>query len=255
MGKLNGRTALVTGSSRGIGRAIAVGLAREGVLVAVHYAHNEGAAQETVELVEKDGGQAFTVQAPLGVPGDVDQLFQGLEDGLKEHAGKITLDILVNNAGETLPGGSAPEEVTAEQFDQLFAVNAKAPFFITQRALGLMPDRGRVINISSGTTRVAIPSQAPYAMTKGALEQLSRHFARHLAPREITVNTVAPGITDNGSEIFKIPEVVQQMSQLSAFKRIGEPKEVADVVVFLATDEARWITGAFIDATGGSLLG
>lgn len=221
----------------------------------MHYAHNEGAAQETVELVEKDGGQAFTVQAPLGVPGDVDQLFQGLEDGLKEHAGKITLDILVNNAGETLPGGSAPEEVTAEQFDQLFAVNAKAPFFITQRALGLMPDRGRVINISSGTTRVAIPSQAPYAMTKGALEQLSRHFARHLAPREITVNTVAPGITDNGSEIFKIPEVVQQMSQLSAFKRIGEPKEVADVVVFLATDEARWITGAFIDATGGSLLG
>lgn len=92
-------------------------------------------------------------------------------------------------------------------------------------------------------------------MTKGAIEQLSRHFARHLAPRGITINTVAPGITDNGNEIFTIPEVREQMSQLSAFKRIGEPEEVADVVVFLATDQARWITGTFVDATGGSLLG
>ncbi|WP_442811151.1 SDR family oxidoreductase [Streptomyces sp. NBC_00481] len=255
MGKLNGKTALVTGSSRGIGRAIAAGLAREGALVAVHYAHNERAAQETVELIEKDGGQAFTVQAPLGAAGDVDQLFQGLEAGLKKHAGNTVLDILVNNAGETLPAGAAPEDLSPEQFDRLFAVNAKAPLFITQRALGLLPDGGRVINISSGTTRTAIPSQTLYAMTKGALEQLSRGFARHLAPRGITINTVAPGITDNGSEIFKMPEVVEQMSQLSAFKRIGEPKEVADVVVFLATDESRWITGAFIDATGGSLLG
>lgn len=92
-------------------------------------------------------------------------------------------------------------------------------------------------------------------MTKGALEQLSRGFARHLAPRGITINTVAPGVTDNGSDFFRIPEAVEQMSRISAFKRIGEPKEVADVVVFLATGEARWITGAFIDATGGSLLG
>ncbi|WP_328222982.1 MULTISPECIES: SDR family NAD(P)-dependent oxidoreductase [unclassified Streptomyces] len=255
MGKLNGRTALVTGSSRGIGRAIAIGLAGEGALVAVHYAHNERAARETVELIEKDGGRAFTVRAQLGVPGDVDQLFQGLEAGLTEHTGNTTLDILVNNAGETLPAGVAPEEMTPEQFDKLFAVNAKAPVFITQRALGLLPDGGRVINISSGTTRTAVPSQTLYAMTKGALEQLSRGFARHLAPRGITINTVAPGVTDNGSDFFRIPEAVEQMSQLSAFKRIGEPKEVADVVVFLATGEARWITGAFIDATGGSLLG
>ncbi|MBA2810577.1 SDR family oxidoreductase [Streptomyces sp. KM273126] len=255
MDKLSGKTALVTGSSRGIGRATAIGLAREGALVAVHYAHNEQGAQETVELIEKDGGRAFTVGAELGVPGDIDQLFRGLETGLKQHTGKTTLDILVNNAGETLPGGAAPEAVSAEQFDKLFAVNAKAPFFIAQRALGLIPDGGRVINISSGLTRVANPSQMVYAMTKGAVEQLSRHFARHLAPRGITVNTVAPGITDNGNAIFKIPEVREQMSQLSAFKRIGEPEDVADAVVFLATDEARWITGAFLDATGGSLLG
>ncbi|MFI9170214.1 SDR family NAD(P)-dependent oxidoreductase [Streptomyces lincolnensis] len=254
MNKLRGKTALVTGSSRGIGRATAVGLAREGALIAVHYAHNEQAAQETVALIEKDGGRAFTVGAELGVPGDIDQLFSGLEAGLKQHTGRTTLDILVNNAGETSTG-TAPEEVSAEEFDKTFAVNAKAPFFITQRALPLIPDGGRVINISSGLTRVANPSQIVYSMSKGAIEQLTLNLARHLAPRGINVNTVIPGITDNGHAIFKVPEVREQMSQLSAFKRLGEPDEVADAIVFLATDEARWITGAALDASGGSLLG
>ncbi|MFH8897855.1 SDR family NAD(P)-dependent oxidoreductase [Streptomyces coeruleorubidus] len=254
MNKLSGKTALVTGSSRGIGRATAIALAREGALVAVHYARNQQAAQETVELIEKDGGRAFSLGAELGVPGDIDQLFRGLEAGLKQHTGQTTLDILVNNAAETSTG-TAPEEVSAEEFDKTFAVNVKAPFFITQRALGLIPDGGRVINISSGLTRVANPAQSVYSMTKGALEQLTLHLARHLAPREITVNSVLPGITDNGNAFFKIPEVREQMSELSAFKRIGEPDEVADAIVFLATDEARWITGAALDATGGSLLG
>jgi NAD(P)-dependent dehydrogenase (short-subunit alcohol dehydrogenase family) len=255
MRKLSGKTALVTGSSRGIGRAIAVGMAREGALVAVHYAHREQAAQETAEIIEKDGGAAFLVRAELGTPGDIDQLFRGLTAGLTERTGQDALDILVNNAAETLPSGTAPEDVSATQFDTLFAVNAKAPFFITQRALALMPDGGRIINISSGQTRVANPAQIPYAMTKGAIEQLSLHFAGHLAPRGITVNSVAPGITDNGNEIFKNPEAVAMMSQRSAFKGIGDPQDVAAAVVFLATEEARWITGAFIDATGGSLLG
>ncbi|MFH9001945.1 SDR family NAD(P)-dependent oxidoreductase [Streptomyces afghaniensis] len=229
-------------------------MAREGALVAVHYARNEQAAQETVELIEKDGGRAFPVHAELGIPDDIDQLFRGLEAGLKQHTGQTTLDILVNNAAETSTG-TAPEEVSAEEFDKLLAVNTKAPFFITQRALELIPDGGRIINISSGLTRVANPSQIVYSMTKGALEQLTLHLARHLAPRQITVNTVAPGVTDNGNAIFKIPEVREQMSQLSAFKRIGEPEEVADAIAFLATDQARWITGTTLDATGGSLLG
>ncbi|WP_128434880.1 SDR family oxidoreductase [Streptomyces cyaneus] len=255
MEKLDGKTALVTGSSRGIGRAIALGLAREGALVAVHYARNEQAALETVQLIEKDGGRAFTVGAELGVPGDIDQLFHGVEVGLEERTGRTTLDILVNNAGETSAGGTAPEQVSNEEYDRLFAVNAKAPFFIAQRALGLIPEGGRIINISSGLTRVANPSQMVYAMTKGAIEQLSRHLARHLAPKGITVNSVVPGTTDNGHDVFKIPEVREQMAQLSAFNRLGEPEDVADVVVFLATDEARWITGTSLDATGGSLLG
>ncbi|MDT9687562.1 SDR family oxidoreductase [Streptomyces sp. P9(2023)] len=255
MGKLANKTALVTGSSRGIGRATAQRLAAEGALVAVHYASNGDAAQEAVELIEKDGGRAFAVRAELGVPGDVHELFLGLERGLKERTGSATLDIVVNNAAVTTPAGVQPEDVTPEEFDRLFAVNAKAPFFIVQRALPLLSDGGRVINISSGLTRCANPDQVAYSMTKGAIEQITLHFARHLAPRGITVNSVAPGITDNGGPVFDIPEAVEQMAQLSAFKRVGEAVDVADVVTFLATHEARWITGAFIDASGGTLLG
>ncbi|MET8406055.1 SDR family oxidoreductase [Streptomyces sp900116325] len=252
---LSGKTALVTGSSRGIGRATALGLAREGALVAVHYGRDQQAAQQTVDLIKKDGGRAFAVGAQLGAPGAIDQLFHQLEAGLREHTGKTVLNVLVNNAAATTPTGGAPEEMSAEQMDEIFAVNAKAPFLLVQRALGLIPDGGRIINISSAVTRRAVPSQVVYAMSKGALDQLTLHFARHLAPRQITVNSVLPGITDNGGAVFQIPEAREQMARLSAFKRLGEPEEVAHVVVFLATDRARWITGASLDATGGSLLG
>jgi bifunctional oxygenase/reductase len=252
--RLTDKTALVTGSSRGIGRATAIRLAREGALVAVHYATNDLAANETVALIEKEGGCAFPVRAELGVPGDVHELFLGLERGLKERTGESRLDILINNAGVTTTG-QAPEDLTPEEFDRYFAVNAKAPYFIVQRALELMPEGGRIVNISSGLTRTANPDQLAYAMTKGAIEQLTLHLARHLAPRGITVNTVAPGITNNGAAIFDIPEAVAAMSAYSAFNRVGEAGEVADVITFLTTAEARWITGAFIDATGGTLLG
>ncbi|MEU7489488.1 SDR family oxidoreductase [Streptomyces sp. NPDC042319] len=253
MGRLNGKTALVTGSSRGMGRATALRLAREGALVAVHYTSSEDAAADTVAAIEKEGGRAFTVRAELGVPGDVHELFLGLEAGLKERTGTTDLDILVNNAGEM--GGVSVDDTTPEKFDRLVAVNAKAPFFLIQRALKNMPDGGRIINISSGLTHFANPEEIAYAMTKGAVEQLALHFAKLLGPRNITVNSVAPGITRNGNPVFDIPEAVEQMAQLSAFNRVGEPEDVADVVTFLATDDARWVTGAFLDASGGTLLG
>ncbi|MFG2296202.1 SDR family oxidoreductase [Streptomyces sp. NPDC048603] len=253
MGNLAGKTALVTGSTRGIGRATALRLAREGALVAVHCSGNREAADETVAAIEKEGGRAFPVLAELGVPGDVHELFLGLEAGLKERTGDTTLDILVNNAG--VMGGIAPEETTPEQFDRLFAVNAKAPFFLVQRALRLMPDGGRIINISSGLTRVANPMEVAYAMTKGAVDQLTLHYAKHLGPRNITVNSVGPGITNNGSPIFDNAEAVAQMAGYSAFNRVGEARDVADVVAFLAGDDSRWITGAYLDASGGTLLG
>ncbi|HZR54059.1 MAG TPA: SDR family oxidoreductase [Streptosporangiaceae bacterium] len=252
-GKLAGKSALVTGSSRGIGRATAERLARDGAVVAVHYAANREAAELTVKNIAAAGGRAFAVQAELGVPGDVDTLFQGLTAGLREHLGEVRLDIVVNNAG--IMGGVKPDELTPDVFDRLVAVNAKAPLFIVQRALEIMPDGGRIINISSGLTRFANPDEIAYSMTKGAVEQIALHYARHLGPRGITVNSVAPGITNNGSPMFDIPEVKEQMAQLSTFGRVGEPGDVADVVAFLASPDARWVTGAFIDASGGTLLG
>ncbi|MEG3631653.1 SDR family oxidoreductase [Streptomyces poriticola] len=253
MNRLTGKTALVTGSSRGMGRAAATRLAQEGALVAVHYTARKDAADEVVTEIEKDGGRAFTVRAELGVPGDVHELFLGLESGLRERTGSTDLDILVNNAG--VMGGVKPEDTTPEKFDELFAVNAKAPFFLIQRALKNMPDGGRIINITSGLTRFANPDEIAYAMTKGAVDQLALHFAKYLGPRNITINSVAPGITRNDNPVFGIPEAVEQMAQLSAFNRVGEPEDIADVVAFLAGDEARWITGSFVDATGGTLLG
>lgn len=253
MGRLTGRTALVTGASRGIGRATAIRLAGEGALVAVHCAANRDAAEEVVAAIEKDGGRAFAVQAELGVPGDVHELFLALERGLKERTGSTDLNILVNNAGRM--GGVPFEKMTPEEFDRLFAVNAKAPYFIIQRALANLTTGGRIINISSGLTRFANPDEIAYAMTKGAVEQLALHFAKVLAPRGITINSVAPGITRNGNPLFDVPEAVDQMARLSAFNRVGEPEDVADVVAFLASDDSRWVTGAFLDATGGTLLG
>jgi bifunctional oxygenase/reductase len=254
MASLANRTALVTGSSRGIGRATAERLAGDGALVAVHYNTNAEAAQKVVDGIVKNGGRAFAVHAELGVPGGVEALFEALEAGLKEHNdGGVWLDILVNNAG--VMGGAAPADMTPDQFDRLFAVNAKAPFFIIQRALPIMPDGGRIINISSGLTRFANPDEVAYAMTKGAVEMLALHLAKALGPRGITVNSVAPGITRNDNPLFDIPEAVAQMAQLSTFGRVGEPSDVADVVAFLASPDGRWVTGSFVDASGGTLLG
>ncbi|MFA3873251.1 SDR family oxidoreductase [Streptomyces sp. MMCC 100] len=253
MGKLTGKTALVTGSSRGIGRATAIRLAREGALVAVHGSSNPASAEETVAAIEKEGGRAFPVLAELGVPGDVHELFLGLERELKERTGSTTLDILVNNAG--VMGGVNPEDLTPEQFDRLFAVNAKAPYFLVQRALSNLPDGGRIINISSGLTRVANPQEVAYAMTKGAVDQLTLHFAKHLGARGITVNSVGPGITDNGSPVFDNQEAVTAMAGYSVFNRVGEARDIADVVAFLASDDSRWVTGSYLDASGGTLLG
>ncbi|MFJ9641015.1 SDR family oxidoreductase [Streptomyces sp. NPDC101178] len=253
MGKLTGKTALVTGASRGMGRATAERLAREGALVAVHYATGADAAAEVVERIEKDGGRAFAVQAELGAPGGVHELFLGLEEGLKERTGATELNILVNNAG--VMGGVKAEDTTPEQFDRIFAVNAKAPFFIIQRALTNIPDGGRIVNISSGLTRFANPDEIAYAMSKGAVEMLALHFAKLLGPRNITINSVAPGITRNSDPVFDIPEAVTAMAGLSTFNRVGEPEDVADVIAFLVSDDARWVTGSFVDASGGTLLG
>lgn len=253
MRDLTGKTALVTGSSRGIGKATALRLAREGAIVAVHSGTDTQGVDETVETITKEGGLAFPVLAELGVPGDVDSLFEGLVGGLAEHTGEERLDVLVNNAG--VQSTMAPEMVTPEGFDQVMGVNAKAPFFVTKRALDYIPDGGRIINISTGLTRFANPQEIPHAMAKAALEMITLHFARHLGLRGITVNTVAPGVVNTADPALQDPSLRTMLSGLSAFGRLGEPEDIADVVAFMASSDARWITGAWIDATGGTLLG
>lgn len=251
MTNVTGRTALVTGASRGIGRAIAQRLAADGALVAVHYGSNEIAAQETVAAIERAGGQAFAVRAELGVAGDVDTLFAGLEQGLRGRP----LDILVNNAAIIVYSATIAE-TTQEDYDRMFAINVRAPLFITQRALPLMRDGGRIINISSGATWFATP-QIVYSMTKGALNVFSRSLAQTQGAREITVNTVSPGITetDMNSWLTEDSESSNRVAGMTALGRHGQPADIADAVAFLASDDARWITGQTLEVNGGLFLG
>ncbi|TNM30353.1 SDR family NAD(P)-dependent oxidoreductase [Streptomyces sedi] len=251
MRELIGRTALVTGASRGIGQTVAARLAAEGAMVIVHFGTDERGAAATVDAIERAGGTALAVQAELGVDGDVETLLAGVEAGL---AGR-PLDILVNNAAAP-PAGPLGVTTRAE-FDHLFAVNVRAPYFLIENALPLLREGGRIITLSSVATRMANPAQTSFAMTKGAVETMSRTLAAQLGPRGITVNAVAPGATrtaTNGA-VFDVPGLAEQIAGMTALERLGGPDDVADVVAFLASDAARWVTGQVIDASGGLFLG
>ncbi|MFI5963430.1 SDR family oxidoreductase [Streptomyces asoensis] len=254
MGSLADRVALVTGGGRGIGRGIACRLGADGALVAVHYGQREDTARETVDLITAAGGRAFPVRAVLGEPGDAVALFKELDVRLEELGEPAVLDVLVNNAGFNIPGRIA--EVRPEDFDRLMAVHAKAPVFLVQQAIERMRDGGRIVNIGSAATRVAFPESLAYAMAKGALEALTLALARELGPRQITVNSVSPGFvkTDMNRRRWSDPEGEAAHAAHSVLGRMGRPEDVADIVAFLASDDARWVTGQSIDASGGSFL-
>ena len=244
MMRLDGKVALITGASRGIGRAIAQRLGREGAAVVVNYSGNLEAARATVAAVEAAGGRAVPVQADVGQAAEVERLF----DETIRHLGR--LDILVNNAGVMFNKPLA--EVTEEEFDRIFAVNVKGTFFTCQQAARRMAEGGRMINLSSSTTALMLPTYASYVATKGAVEQLSHVLAKELGPRGITVNVVSPGPTD--TELFgqgKTEQDKQRFAQMAALGRLGRPEDIADVVALLVSDEARWITGQNIRANGG----
>jgi NAD(P)-dependent dehydrogenase (short-subunit alcohol dehydrogenase family) len=254
--KLEGKLALVTGASRGYGRAIADRLARDGAVVAVHYGSNKKAADATVGAIRAGGCEGFAVKGPLdGSVRSVTAMFAALDRGLKKIDRGPTIDILVNNAAVCL---RAPIEETSEElFDEQFDINAKAPFFVTKAALPRIPDGGRIINISSQTSNVMFPNIAAYSMTKGAIDILTVLLAKQLGPRGITVNAVQPGVADtdmNDSWLPGNPEARAFASALSAFNRIADVTDIADVVGFLASNDGRWITGQRIDGGGGSVL-
>jgi 3-oxoacyl-[acyl-carrier protein] reductase len=244
---LEGRTALVTGSSRGIGRAIAERLAANGAAVIINYTRQAKPAQEIVKSIVGKGGKAVAVQADVSKPAEVKRLFDEAEKALGR------LDIVVANAGVFL--GKPLIESTEADYDYVFNINTRGVFFTLQEAAKRVRDGGRIIVVSTGGTNMFFANTSLYLGSKGAIEQFSRALSRELGPRNVTVNILSPGFTDTdmfnqaAGEIDS--EQIRAGASLSPFNRIGSSEEVADVAAFLASDAARWVTGQNVQAGGG----
>jgi 3-oxoacyl-[acyl-carrier protein] reductase len=256
MATLQGKTALVTGASRGIGRAIASALAEAGAHVLVHYGRSRQEAESLVACLHSKGGRADAIGADLLAPDGATLLAKQVRSILVGER----LDVLVLNAGITKAARIA--DYTVEDFDNLFAINVRSPFFLVQQLLPVLVEGSNIIAISSAQARTVAgkpdlenPSTLAYASTKGAIEILVKNWAAILGPRGIRVNAVAPGVIDTDMSNFTKTEAGREVALgMQALKRIGKPEDVADVVAFLASDAARWITGASIPVDGGSKL-
>ena len=241
MASLKGKVAVVTGASRGIGRGIAERLARDGATIVVNYTKSAGEAQKVVAGIEASGGTAIAVQADVSKVADIRRLFQET----KKAFGR--LDILVNNAGVfwTKP----IIDTTEEEYDHMFAVNAKGQFFAMQEAAKHMAAGGRIVNISTGATKMVFPGISAYAGSKSALESFTKVVAKELGARKITVNTVSPGYTE--TDMLSDPQFRAIGAQASPLGRLGTPADIAQVVAFVVSEEGGWITGDTIQAGGG----
>ena len=255
MASLTNKTALVTGASRGIGRATASALAEAGAHILVHYGRSAQDAESLVAGIRSKGGRAQAIQADLGTSDGATLLAKEV----RSIVGK-RLDVLVSNAG--ISKAATIKDHTVEDFDNLFATNVRSPFFLVQQLLPILGEGSNIIVISSIGARAVVgkpgldnPSILAYASTKGALETLVRHWAAILGPQGIRVNAVAPGVIDTDMSNFTKTEAGRDLTLgMQALKRIGKPEDVANIVAFLASDAARWITGASIPVDGGSKL-
>jgi 3-oxoacyl-[acyl-carrier protein] reductase len=248
MTDLHGKTALVTGASRGIGRAIALALGGAGATVLVHYGSAEAAADEVVATIRAAGGRADKVAADLRAEQGPHELAKQVREFVGDR-----LDILVANAG--ISKAATIEETTVEDFDNLFAVNVRAPFFLVQQLLPVLGENSSVILLSSLAARVAVNNLSAYAATKGAVDTLVRHFASTLGERGIRVNAIAPGIVETDMSNFAKTDAGRNFALgMQALKRVAQPDDIAGAALFLASDDARWVTGDTLRVDGGSRI-
>jgi 3-oxoacyl-[acyl-carrier protein] reductase len=244
MGILTGKVILVTGASRGIGAAVAIKLAEAGASVIANYAESKAGAEQVVNTIRENGGAAIAVKADVSDPQQVKALF----DAAIAEYGK--LDVLINNAGVMFT--KMIKDTTDEDFDWLFNINVKGVFNTLREAASRLADHGSIINFSTSANRMLLPGYAAYVASKAAVEQFTRIFAKEVGGRGINVNSLSPGPTD--TELFangKTPEAISKLASMSAFNRIATPEDIARVVVFLASDDAKWITAQNIGANGG----
>lgn len=248
MTTLAGKTALITGASRGIGRATALALAKAGAQVLVHYGRGAKEAEAVVAEIRQAGGRAQAIGADLGTA-----------DGPHTLAAQVRaivggrLDILVANAG--IANATPVETISVADFDALFAVNVRAPFFLVQQLLPILTKGSSVVLLSSLAAHAAVSTLAAYAATKGAIDTLVKHLANTLGERGIRVNAVAPGVVDTDMSNFARTDAGRDFTLgIQALKRVAQPDDIADAIAFLASDEARWITGDTLRVDGGSKL-
>jgi NAD(P)-dependent dehydrogenase (short-subunit alcohol dehydrogenase family) len=251
----NNKIALVTGGSRGLGRNMAISLAKKGIDVAFTYNSNKQEADKVIAEIQSLGRKAFALQLDAEKTSSFDSFFKELGTQLKEKTGQTNFDFLINNAGTALYAPFA--ETTEEQFDTAMNIHYKGVFFLTQKALPLMNDGGRIINISSGLARFSFPGSSAYGSMKGAIEVLTRYLAKELGARGIAANVVAPGAIETdfgGGRVRDDKDMNAHIAAATALGRVGLPDDIGGVVAFLCTEEARWINGQRIEVSGGMNL-
>jgi 3-oxoacyl-[acyl-carrier protein] reductase len=245
---LSGKTALVTGASRGIGHASALALAKAGAQVLVHYGRGAKEAETVVAQIRKAGGRADTIAADLAAPDGPNKLAKRVRAIVGDR-----LDILVANAG--ISKAVTIEETTVEDFDKLFAINVRAPFFLVQQLLPILSKGSSIVFVSSLGARAVVGTIPAYAATKGAIESMVKHFASLLGERQIRVNAVAPGVVATDMSNFTKTNAGRKfVLGMQSFKRLGQSDDIGGVIAFLASDDARWIAGDTVYVDGGSKL-